>query len=242
MYLIRVVFAFILLALLAALLIPVMLMRPMHRNNMGLVCGVIGYTMQKFWGTHIEYENEERLKPKQATVLIANHQDTEDMFFAENIIRRGTVSLGKWELLYIPFIGLLFYLSGNIVIKRAKREKAQLALSIAAKKMIQNNLSVLIFPEGTRNWGKPLPFKLGAFKLAIEAQAPIQPVCFSLRQHTMDYSKYNPGIMKVRCLEPISTVGLTLEDAPALAARCQQLIEDNCIEITKTLPNLKASI
>lgn len=236
MYSIRVSISFVLLALMAILLTPLALIRPLHRNNMGDIGVVITKVMSLYWGVRFEYENEERLTPESPRIFIANHQDTQDMFFAETLMRHGTVSLGKWEVIYIPFIGWLYFLAGNILIKRSNKEKAAKAMSIAAKKMKKNDLSVLIFPEGTRNWGKPLPFKLGAFTLAIEAGVPIQPICVSLRHKTMDYSKYRSGVVKIKCLEPISTEGLTQDDAVDLAVRCRKLIEAECIELTKTVP------
>ncbi len=239
MYSIRVSLSFVILALISLALIPMVIIRPRHRNNMGDVSSTVVKIMKVFWGVNYEYENEERLTPKQTSIIILNHQDSHDMFFAVSAIRRGTVSLGKWEVIYIPFIGQLFYLAGNIMIKRSNKEKAQKALSIAAKKIVDSNLSLMIFPEGTRNWGKPLPFKLGAFKLAIEAGVPIQPVCFSLRDKTMDYSQYRSGTIKVKCLEPISTKGLTQDDAVDLAVRCRKLMEAECIAISKTLPQYR---
>jgi 1-acyl-sn-glycerol-3-phosphate acyltransferase len=236
MYNIRVSFGFVLLALTALSLIPLTIIRPFHRNNMGDVSTVLTKIMALYWGVKYEFENEQRLTPANSSIIIANHQDSHDMFFAESAIRRGTVSLGKWEVIYIPFVGLLFFLGGNIMIKRANKQKSKKALSIAAKKLVDKNLSLLIFPEGTRNWGKPLPFKLGAFKLAIEAGVPIQPVCFSLRHKSMNYYKFRSGTIKVKCLEPISTEGLTLDDALDLAIRCRKMMEAECIAITETLP------
>ncbi|NVK37453.1 MAG: 1-acyl-sn-glycerol-3-phosphate acyltransferase [Gammaproteobacteria bacterium] len=233
MYPLRISLAFILLALMALVLTPIAIFRPMHRNNMADISRICGRFMLWYWGADIKIEHEERLQPDQPCVMIANHQDTQDIFFAISIIRNGTVTLGKWEMIYIPFIGWLYYLAGNILIKRSNKEKAQKALSLAGKKMKKNRLSVLIFPEGTRNWGEPLPFKLGAFKLAIEAQVPIQPICFSLRHITMDYKKWCTGTVKVKCLEPISTQGMTQEDAVELAVHCRKLIEQECIEISK---------
>jgi len=239
MYPIRVVFAFILLALLAGLMLPVALLRPLHRNNMGFICGVVTKVMYFYWGAKLEIENEARLNTTQPTIIISNHQDTQDMFFAEAMVRNGTVAMGKWELVYIPFIGWLFFLAGNIAIKRTQKEKAQQALSLAAKKMRDDNLSLLIFPEGTRNNGTPLPFKLGAFRLAIEAQTPIQPVCISMRKHTMNYNKWRSGTVKMKCLEPISTQGMTQDDVVDLAVRCRKLIEAECVELTKSLPKVQ---
>ncbi len=239
MYAIRVVFAFILLATLAGLMLPVTLVRPLHRNNMGFICGIVSKVMYLYWGTKLEIENEQRLCTTQPTVIISNHQDTQDMFFCEALMRNGTVAMGKWELIYIPFIGWLFYLAGNIMVKRANKEKAQHALSLAAKKMCDSNLSLLIFPEGTRNNGTPLPFKLGAFRLAIEAQTPIQPVCISQRTHTMNYSKWCSGTVKIKCLEPINTKGLTQDDVVDLAVKCRKLIEAGVNELTESLPHVK---
>jgi 1-acyl-sn-glycerol-3-phosphate acyltransferase len=236
MYKIRISISFVLLALTALSLIPLTIIRPLHRNNMGDVSTILTKIMAIYWGVNYQFENEQRLTPHSSSIIIANHQDTHDMFFAESAIRRGTVSLAKWEVVYIPFVGLLFFLGGNIMIKRANKQKSKKTLSIAAKKLIDNNLSLLIFPEGTRNWGKPLPFKLGAFKLAIEAGVPIQPVCFSLRDKSMNYFKYRSGTINVKCLEPISTEGLTLDDALDLAISCRKLMEAECIAITKTLP------
>ncbi len=235
----RISIGFVLLALLSLLMLPLVLIRPLHRNNMGFICTLLSRVLFFYWGCKLEIEHEERLSPTQPTIIICNHQDTHDMFFAESLIRNGTVAMGKWELLYIPFIGWLFFLAGNIMVKRGKKEKAQQAMSLAAKKMRKDNLSLLIFPEGTRNNGNPLPFKLGAFRLAIEAQVPIQPVAVSLRKHSMNYYKWHSGMVKMKCLTPISTEGLTQDDVVDLAVRCRKLIEAQCIEVTKTLPIIK---
>lgn len=233
MYIIRISGAFVLLCLMAALLTPLTLLRPKHRNNMGDISQICGKVMLWYWGADVKIEHPERLTPNEPTVFVANHQDTHDIFFALNMMRHGTVVLGKWEFVYVPFIGLLFYLAGNILIKRTQKQKAKKALAQAANKMKKKQLSVLIFPEGTRNWGKPLPFKLGAFKLAIEAQAPIQPVCFSLRHITMDFKKWCSGTISIKCLEPISTKGLVEDDAVELAVKTRKLIEDQCVEISQ---------
>lgn len=239
-YIARIWLGFIILAVSALPIITLLsIFRPLHRNNMGDLCILLDKINRLYWRVKIEYENEERLTPEQTSVIIANHQDTHDMFLAESGIRRGTVALGKWELIYIPVIGLVFFLGGNIMIKRTHKAKARKALARAGKELKDKDMSVMIFPEGTRNRGKPLHFKLGAFKLAIESGVPIQPVCYSLRHQTLDYYKWNPGTIKVKCLEPISTEGLTQDDALDLAIRCRKLMEAECTAITKSLPQYR---
>ena len=238
----RLIVAYILLALYALLMIPLVIIRPLHRNNMGDICISAIEVFKRYWGVKFDIDHPERLEPKSATVIISNHQSSEDLFFCMRLVRKGTVSLVKWEMIYIPFIGAIFLLAGNIMVKREHRDKAKLALEKSAQKMIQKNLNLVIFPEGTRNWGKPLPFKLGAFKLAIEAQAPIQPVAQAWHAKTLDYSRLKPGTLKISCLEPISTKGLTQNDAEELAKRCQQLIEQETNRITKLTPGYDGSL
>lgn len=241
-YRLRLTVAYVLLALVALALLPLVFIRPMHRNNMGDICIAAFEVFKRYWGITLDVEHPERLEPKQATVIIANHQSNEDLFFCMRLIRKGTVAMAKWELVYIPFIGAVFLLAGNIMVKREQRDKAKQALEKSAKKMTDKNLSLVIFPEGTRNYGKPLPFKLGAFKLAIEAQAPIQPVAFAWHSKTLNYNRFKSGVLKMHCMEPISTLGLTQDDAPELARRCQQLIEEETNRLTKLAPGYDGSL
>jgi len=238
----RLTVAYVLLALFALAMIPLVILRPLHRNNMGDICMFADELFRRYWGVKFDIENPQRLDPKQATVIVSNHQGSEDIFFCMRLMRKGTVALVKWEMIYIPFIGAIFLLAGNIMVKREHKDKAKLALEKSAKKMMDNNLNLVIFPEGTRNWGTPLPFKLGAFKLAIEAQAPIQPVAYAWYSRTLNYNRFKSGTLKMSCMDPISTEGLTQEDAPALAKRCQALIEQETIRLTKLAPGYDGSL
>jgi len=62
-----------------------------------------------------------------------------------------------------------------------------------------------------------LPFKLGAFRIAIEAQVPIVPIVFSSYKPIYNVDKTNNsyywrrGCVMIKCLEPIETTGMTLE-------------------------------
>ena len=71
------------------------------------------------------------------------------------------------------------YLSKTVFIDRGNRENARLAFDSAARHMKSERQSVFIFPEGTRSYSTQpdlLPFKKGAFHLAVQAQVPIVPV------------------------------------------------------------------
>ena len=63
-----------------------------------------------------------------------------------------------------------------------------------------------------------LPFRYGAFRLAIEAQVPIVPLVFSSYKGLYNVDKsttsyyWRSGCVTIRCLEPIDTKGMTLDD------------------------------
>ena len=97
----------------------------------------------------------------------------------------------------------------------------------ASRERLSTNVSVMIFPEGTRSkTGELRPFKTGAFRLAIEAQVPILPLAVygtrdALRKH--DWRLGNAEA-EVRVLEPISTEGLTMDDVQSLSDQVRDVI------------------
>jgi 1-acyl-sn-glycerol-3-phosphate acyltransferase len=95
------------------------------------------------------------------------------------------------------------------------------------RESLRNRVSVIFFPEGTRSVdGTMLPFKDGAFRLAIEAGVPILPLAVAgtgtaLPKHDW---RFNPARAVVEVLPPIETAGLTQDDLPALKARVREAI------------------
>ncbi len=85
-----------------------------------------------------------------------------------------------------------------------------------------------MFPEGTRNLGKGLlPFKKGAFRMAIAAGVPIIPVCVSTYANRLKINSWSSGKVLIRSLPAIPTLGLTLDDLPQLMERCQQMMRES---------------
>jgi 1-acyl-sn-glycerol-3-phosphate acyltransferase len=88
-------------------------------------------------------------------------------------------------------------------------------------------VSVMIFPEGTRSPTEELlPFKDGAFKLAIEAGVPILPIAVAgtrdcMAKHSFAFRRARA---KARVLPPIPTTGLTAADIATLRDRTRDTI------------------
>ncbi|MDE9448418.1 1-acyl-sn-glycerol-3-phosphate acyltransferase, partial [Xenorhabdus bovienii] len=96
------------------------------------------------------------------------------------------------------FFGQLYWLTGNILINRENRTKAHGTISQVVNQIKKHQISVWMFPEGTRSRGRGLlPFKTGAFHAAIAAGVPIVPVCVSSTHGKIKFNRWNNGTVIV---------------------------------------------
>jgi 1-acyl-sn-glycerol-3-phosphate acyltransferase len=93
---------------------------------------------------------------------------------------------------------------------------------------LAKKVSVLIFPEGTRSpTDEMLPFKDGAFKLAVETGVPILPIAVAGTRHCMAKKSFlfRRARAKARVLAPVPTEGLTSADVPHLKEKVRAIID-----------------
>ena len=112
-------------------------------------------------------------------VFVGNHQTALDILMLGATFPPYCSVTAKKSLRHMPFLGWFMALSGTVFIDRGNRQTAMRAFEGAAAEIRQQRQSVFIFPEGTRsNSDQPmlLPFKKGAFHLAIQAKVPVVPV------------------------------------------------------------------
>jgi 1-acyl-sn-glycerol-3-phosphate acyltransferase len=167
-----------------------------------------------FWRIRIEG----RWPPgRGAHVVVANHQSFLDIFVLCNIPREMKW-VAKKELFKIPMFGWGLSLAGDICLDRGDPASA-LAVMSRARRYLENGMNVMIFPEGTRSEdGTLLPFKPGAFKLAVETGTPVLPIAVSGSARGMPKGSpwVRPATITVRILEPVPTVGLKGRDVRRL--------------------------
>ena len=126
-------------------------------------------------GVSATIEGMEQLDPKKNYVFMGNHRSYADIFLLLSVIDKRFLFMAKEELFKIPVFGFGIKAIGLIPINRGESRDALKSLFEAAKK-IQEGYSVLLFPEGTRSPdGEMLPFKRGAFTLAVRTGHNIAP-------------------------------------------------------------------
>ena len=155
-------------------------------------------------GVSVEVRTPENLKQLGPVVYAANHQNNYDVMTLANAIQPGTVSVGKKSLVWIPFFGLMYWLTGNILIDRQNKSKAFGTIELTANKVRKKKLSIWMFPEGTRSRGRGLlRFKTGAFRTAFKAGVPVIPVCASNQVGNIKLGRWHNSKVIIELLEPI---------------------------------------
>lgn len=133
------------------------------------------------------------LETTRPAVFLGNHQTELDVLMLGCMFPKYCSVTAKSSLKKTPFLGWFMTLSGSIFIDRKNSKDAREAMQGAADQMSRMKQSVYMFPEGTRSYAKEpmlLPFKKGAFHLAVQAQVPIVPVVaanYSNVLHPKDY-------------------------------------------------------
>lgn len=168
---------------------------------------------------------------------IANSSHSElDVLILGCIFPKYTSVTAKKSLRLLPFLGQFMSLSKTVFIDRANRASALSAFDSAAKTMQAEKQSVFIFPEGTRSYAETpmlLPFKKGAFHLAVQAQVDIVPVVSSNYTHVLNVKKrwFRGGVVPVSVLKPIPTKGLEAKDVDALCTKVRDLMLEELLRL-----------
>jgi 1-acyl-sn-glycerol-3-phosphate acyltransferase len=180
-------------------------------------------------GMKIRVRGLEHLDPKQNYVFISNHRSYLDTATLFCYVDRRIGLLSKKEVLKVPILGYGMSYVNVMAIDRSNRERAIETIQ-AATARIHSGVSFGVFAEGTRaRPGELLPFKKGAFYMAIEAGVPIVPVAIKNTDMLMGKGTgaAKPGTIEMVVLEPIPTVGFsTDEDVSRLVERVHRLVGD----------------
>lgn len=215
------IYAFLILSISLIILYPLyafLLAKKSRFNNALTLLRIQTGIILFFSGIYVEVKNKNVFFDNKRAVITPNHTSYLDILVLYQTIPNYFVFMGKHTLKTIPIFNI-FFKEINIAVNRKSITSGKEALNRCAKEIDEGN-SVVLFPEGTipDDAPKMLRFKGGAFKLAIEKQAPIIPVTFLSNYKRLQLSdglfkgKAGPGIAKVIIHDAIPTKGLTLED------------------------------
>ncbi|RKF18457.1 1-acylglycerol-3-phosphate O-acyltransferase [Alginatibacterium sediminis] len=206
--------------------------KPRHRSLVNVIGHGIART-GKFLGLEVELRYQGSKDLPEPAVWIANHQSSMDLFTLPFALRDGVVSIGKKSLIWIPFFGLIYWITGNILIDRDKRSRSVQTLKEAAKQIKERNLSVWMFPEGTRSYGRGLlPFKTGAFHLSRQANVPVVPIFCSSTHQQIKLNRWNNGKVIVEVGETIAAQHWDQNEIRQNIKQVHQVMQQRVYELT----------
>jgi 1-acyl-sn-glycerol-3-phosphate acyltransferase len=141
------------------------------------------YDAAKIWSTKLLKKAKVSFKIKsynydknKSYIIVANHSSYLDIPILLSSLDIPFVIMYKRELEKIPLFGEGLRLSPFISVDRSNPRDAVKSLASAVN-LLSNNISVLIFPEGTRSVDGNLgEFKKGATRIAYKSKSSILPV------------------------------------------------------------------
>lgn len=230
------VFTFFMLLFLPGILLPALF---------GPRAVTVTYFFMKLWSwvfsklNFIPYEmtGREKIDRHKAYIYISNHTSSLDLPGIAMTIKGQFRPLAKKELLKVPVFGWITRAT-CVVVDRSNVQSRKRSMDFL-KKILGLGISILVFPEGTQNRSADplLPFKDGAFRIAIETGQPILPMAVIGAGRLMPPKQFfiQPGKIKVVVMDEIQTRGMTLDDLPALKEKVFHLIKEQVVAGQRTV-------
>ena len=188
------------------------------------VCGWMFQYLKAWPGWRVVLKGRSRL-PKGPCVLVANHQSVSDVLACMGLGYQFKF-VSKASLFAVPLVGHVMRMLQYVRVERG-RPRSMRRMVEDSRAWLKKGVPVLIFPEGTYATPRELlPFKRGAFKLAIEEQVPLVPVGLSGTHQFIlgDGPWMSPRAnIEIEVLEPIAPQELGT-DEKALADRARALL------------------
>jgi 1-acyl-sn-glycerol-3-phosphate acyltransferase len=192
----------------------------------------LGYLMaaaNPAWSIQISGSYPESMR--NPYVVVCNHQSLADIPIVSRL-PWDMKWVGKASLFKLPVLGWMMRVAGDIPVSRGdRRSRAQ--VMIDTKERLQQKVSVMIMPEGTRSPdGRVGEFNDGAFKLALKLGIPVLTIAIdgsfdALPKNGWMFGEGSP--IHLHVFDPILPEEW-IEDGTALCEHVRKLIVDQIAE------------
>jgi 1-acyl-sn-glycerol-3-phosphate acyltransferase len=180
-------------------------------------------------GVKVDVGGLERIRPGATYVFVSNHQSIYDIpvIFASLPFQLRIIA--KESLGNFPFLGWHLRRAGHLLVDRSNPNRT--GILNRWRQLVNEHLSLIIFPEGTRSAdGRVGRFRGGSFLLALEAGLTIVPLSVSGSRHVMQKGRLTtcPGHVELIVHEPFTPARIdspSVNDARQLATRVEQIVK-----------------
>lgn len=176
-------------------------------------------------GAKLVVRGVDRVDWTRPHVVVANHQSMMDICVLFRAIPVPLQFLLKQELSRLPLVGAYAKAMGMIFVERSSAREATRRMREAAQ-LVKAGATLCVFPEGTRSHdGEVLPFKSGAFQIALDSGADVVPVAIEGSGKVLSLGglfRVRPGTITVTIGAPLRTVEIA--DRQLLAAQARESV------------------
>ena len=183
-------------------------------------------------GCRLDVRGRERAPAEGAVVFVANHASYLDPPLLMGVLPAGARFAVKARLADYPILGTVIRRAGHVPLR--KDDQAQ---RIEGAGGLQGPLSrgepLFVFPEGTFDEvPRLLPFRLGAFRAAVDAGCPVVPVAIRGARRIFPAATWllRPGRIVVTFGPPLRPSGTAWPETVRLRDEARAFIAEHCGE------------
>jgi 1-acyl-sn-glycerol-3-phosphate acyltransferase len=180
--------------------------------------------LNPFW--RLDVKGKENVDRSKAYVYASNHLSAGDIAVLFTLFLPFKF-VSKHQNFWAPFLGWNMYLNRYVRLVRGDSESVKTMMA-KCRSWLARGVSIMMFPEGTRSRsGELLPFRAGAFKLAMDSGVPIVPIVLDGTFEALPAS----GVLRqdrvltirVRICEPVDSAAYSDLQAFSDAVRARML-------------------
>ncbi len=180
--------------------------------------------LNPFWTVRVDGQVPRR--ENHPFVVVANHESLADIILI-GWLPWDMKWLSKSSIFRVPFLGQMMRMAGDVSVDRGSPSSRAESYG-RMRRWLRRGASIMIFPEGTRSRTEELlPFRNGAFRLALETGRPVLPLAVhgtrtAIQKGSM---KFGNARVVVKILDPVPTSGLGADDLTELRGLVRDRIE-----------------
>jgi 1-acyl-sn-glycerol-3-phosphate acyltransferase len=180
-------------------------------------------------GVRVRVSGAEKIPRDGRFVFAGNHRSLIDTPVVLAHVPVRFLFLVNAKYVRIPFLGTHLRRTGHFSVEPDDVRASMRAMTEAARAVRERDVSILLFPEGSRSPGPMEPFKDGAAYIAIKAGVPVIPFALRGTREVLPIGsiEVRGGPVDLVFGEPIPTEGYRLTDR----ARLTQVIFERVSEL-----------
>lgn len=180
-------------------------------------------------GMKLTVKGLENIPEDRAVLFVPNHRSIFDIVLGYSIIKKQIGFVSKKEMRKTPiFSSWMALMNCQFLDRKDVREGLKVILKCV--ELIKDNVSIVIFPEGTRNKGDEAvqEFHDGSFKIAEKTGCMVVPVVFCNTDGVFEkqFPRVKPAKVIVEFLPAIDAGALSREDKKKLSSTVHDMIEE----------------